>query len=158
MTDLLERVRLALDTRCLIQRGVNKGGCKISMANAPNPRLEIDFDKPGSPLSQNATRRDYLVIAEGQQSFGWVAPLELKRGQLRADRVVRQLKAGAKAAEKLVPKSVSVKFRPVAASGGRSMHERRNLRKKRSMIRFHGHSEHVRLMSCGDRLVRALGL
>ena len=157
MTALLERVRLALDPGCLVRRGLNKDGCKILITNAPGPRLIVDFDKPGSPLAREATRCDYLLVAEGQQEFDWIAPLELKRGQLHADQVVRQLQAGASAAEKLVPRGEPVKFRPVAASGNASKHERKRLRNKGSMIRFHGHTEPVRLMSCGAPLVQALG-
>lgn len=157
MTALLERIRLVLNPSCLVIRSLNKDGCKVSMTNAPALRLIVDFDKPGSPLAQDATRCDYLVIAEGQQSFGWVAPLELKRGQLHADQVVRQLQAGASAAEKLVPKDEPIKFRPVAASGSASKHERNRLRNQKSRIRFHGHAEPIRLMSCCAPLVQALG-
>ena len=158
MTALLERVCLALDRGCLIQRGVNKDVCRILMTNAPKSRVIVDFDKPGSPLSQNATRCDYLVIAEDKQNLCWVAPLELKRGQLKTDHAVRQLQAGASAAEQLIPESIPVKFRPVAASGSMPKYERRRLRDKRSLIRFPGHSELVRLMSCGAQLVLALGI
>ena len=158
MTSLLARVRNAVDARRLIKRRkLYKEGCRVLMTNAPNPRLIVDFDKPGSPLAQEATRCDYLLVAKGQQEFEWVAPLELKRGQLRADQVVRQLRAGASAAEKLVPEGEPVKFRPVAASGSASKHERKRLKDKGNMIRFHGHVEPVRLMSCGAPLVRALG-
>ncbi len=124
------------------------------MTNAPNPRLIVDFDKPDSPLSQVTTRCDYLVIAEDQHNFGWVAPLELKRGQLHADKVFTQLQAGASAAEKLVGEDESVKFRPVAASGRVSKHDRNRLKNKR--IRFHRHLEPVRLMSCNTPSVQAL--
>lgn len=157
MTALLERVCLALEPGCLIKRGLNKHGCKVSMANAPNPRLIIDFDKPGSPLARDAARCDYLVMAEDQQAFVWVAPLELKRGRLHADQVVRQLQAGARAAQELVPADEPVRFRPVAASGSASKYERNRLRNKVSKIRFHGQAEPVRLMSCGAPLFQTLG-
>ncbi|MCE2519758.1 MAG: hypothetical protein J4G15_08020 [Alphaproteobacteria bacterium] len=127
------------------------------LTDAPEPRLIVDFDRPGSPLAREVTRCDYLLIAEDRQEFGWVAPLELKRGQLHADQVVRQLQAGASAAEKLVSEDEATRFRPVAASGSVSKHERIRLKNRRNMIRFHGHMQPVRLMSCGGSLVKALG-
>ena len=154
---LLERVRLELDPECLVERGLNKEGCRVLLTNAPDPRLIIDFDKPGSPLAQEATRCDYLLVAEGRQRIAWIAPLELKRGELPAGQVVRQLRAGASVAEKLVPEGEPVRFRPVAASGSVSKHDRNKLRDKKNMIRFHGHKEAVRLMSCGGPLIKALG-
>ena len=70
MTTILERVRLALSPGCLIRHRLKKDGCKVLLTNAPNPRLIVDFDKPGSPLSQDTTRCDYLVIAEDQRNLG----------------------------------------------------------------------------------------
>ena len=84
------------------------------------------------------------------------AVLELKRGRLHAEQVVRQLRAGAPAAEKLVPQGEAIMFRPIAASGSTPRHERTKLRSRASAIRFHGHVEPVRLMSCGAKLVMAL--
>lgn len=80
MTTLVKRVRRALDSRCQINHGVRKDGCKIPMKNMPDPHLIIDFDKPGSPLAQDETRCDFLVIANSHHDFDWVVPLELKRG------------------------------------------------------------------------------
>ena len=156
MTALLERARRALDSGCLVKRGLKKDGCKVSMKNVPNQRLIVDFDKPASPLDQESTRCDYLLIAEIQQNFHWVAPIELKQGQLKRDQVVRHLQAGASAAEKLVSKYDQVRFRPVAASGSVRKHERIKLRNEGSKIRFHGNAELVRLMTCGSELVNAL--
>ena len=126
------------------------------MTDAPSPRLVVDFDKPGSPLAADATRCDYLLVAEGEHAHGWVAVLELKRGRLHAEQVVRQLRAGASAAEKLVPQGEAIMFRPIAASGSTPKHERTKLRSRANAIRFHGHMEPVRLMSCGTKLVMAL--
>lgn len=156
--DFVERARLALNKDCLVNRGVNKDGCKVVMTDAPAPRLIIDFDKSGSPLAQDATRCDFLIIAKNQPSSGWVVPIELKRGQLKASQVVRQLQAGTSAAERLVLGSEPIKFRPVAVSGSISKHERMRLRENQSRIRFHEHREPIRLITCGDPLNQALGL
>ena len=147
---------MPIDRGCLVNGGLNKSGCKVSMKGAPSPRLIVDFDKPGSPL-QDQTRCDYLFVAEDDEGPGWVAPLELKHGRLRADEVVRQLQAGACAAEGFVPSDKHARFRPVAVSGSTPKAERDKLKSKGSRVRFHGHAEAVRLMSCGASLAGALG-
>ena len=156
MTGLVNAVRDRLEPKCLVNGGLKKDGCKVSMAHAPQPRLVVDFDKPGSPLGADRTRCDYLFIAEDNDGLGWIAPLELKRGRLYAKMVVGQLQAGASAAEKFVPADAPVRFRPVAASGSVSKAERDVLRKKGNKVRFYGHVEAVRLMSCGAPLTGAL--
>ena len=152
----MERARRALDPKCLVKGGLKKEGCKVVMTDAPSPRLTIDFDKPGSPLGAGTTRCDYLLIAEDEHADGWVVVIELKGGELDADEVVRQLRAGASAAEKFVPRSEAFRFRPVVASGSVPKYERTKLRDKANMIGFHEHKEPVRLMSCGARLAMAL--
>ena len=157
MTALLKCLRCALDGTCLVNGGLNKGGCKVVMTNMPASRVVVDFDKPGSPLANDATRCDYLLVADDTGNSGsWVAVLELKRGKLHADQAVRQLQAGACAAEKLVPPGEAFRFRPVVASGGMPTHERLQLRDKSNMVVLQGKKKHVRLMKCGDRLVTAL--
>ena len=153
---LLESVRGRINRKSLVKGGLSKDGCKVVMTDAPAPRLVVDFDKPGAPLKTDATRCDYLLVAEGEHGRGWVAVLELKRGRLHADHVVRQLRAGASAAEKLVPRDEAFRFRPIAASGSTPKHERARLRDKSNMIALHGNREPVRLMSCGAKLVTAL--
>ena len=156
MTDLVERVRATIDPKCLVKRGLNKSGCRLLMAHVPAHRLIVDFDRPGSPLSAGATRCDYLVLAEDGREHNWVAILELKRGALHADQAVRQLKAGARVAEKLIPPDEAVAFRPVVASRKVSKHERRKLRDRNNMIRFRERKEPIRLTSCGATLMEAL--
>ncbi len=156
MTGLVGRVRNALDPKCIVKRKLNKKGCAVSLQDAPKTRLVVDFDKPGSPLSPSVVRCDYLVVAEGEQAHSWVAVLELKRGKLHAGEVVRQLRAGASAAEKLVPQDETFMFRPIAASGNKHKHDRKELRKQGNRIRFHGTNEAVRLISCGGKLVETL--
>ena len=119
---LVETVRAGLDDgRCLVGGGLEKEGCRVSLDGAPQRRLIVDFDKPGSPRDPDETRCDYLFIAEDDAEDdakrdakrdaartdgnatpeGWVVPLELKRGRLHARKVARQLQAGAAVAERL---------------------------------------------------------
>lgn len=141
-----------LSSRC------RRDGCSISLEGAPNQRLIIDFDKPNPLLGEHDTRCDFLFIAEEENDeSSWVAPLELKRGGIDASEVIKQLQAGARAAERLIPQNEPVRFRPVAASGSRHRAELNKLKQKTSRIRFHGSMEYVRLMSCGAPLIQALG-
>ncbi len=118
MTALLKVIRRRIDRNCLVRGGLNKGGCKVVMTGVPPFRLVVDFDKPGSPLPTGVKRRDYFLFAEDKRNRRrWVVVLELKRGQLRTDQVVRQLRAGTSAAENPVPPGEAFWFRPVAASG-----------------------------------------
>ena len=156
MTGLVENVRDRLDDRCLVKGGLRKEGCKVSLAGAPTPQLVIDFDQPGAPLSQDATRCDYLFVADSADGVGWIAPLELKKGQLHAGDTARQLQSGASAAEKLVHPNQPVRFRPVAATGSVSKAERKLLKAPRNRIRFHQQIEPVILMKCGTPLASVL--
>lgn len=154
---LLNEVRSSINQNCIVIGGLNKKGCKVVMTSMPASRLVVDFDKPGSPLATGAIRCDYFLVAEDKQhACKWVAVLELKRGQPRADLVVRQLRADASAAAKVVPRSAKCRFRPIAVPSSAPKHERHTLKNKSNMIALHGRKEPVRLMSCGDRLVTAL--
>ena len=146
MSGLVDAVRAKVfPTKCLATK-CGRDGCGVSLKDAPEPRLIIDFDKPCSPLGKQATRCDYLFIAESVDRSGWIAPLELQKGGLDASKVVKQLQAGARAAEKLVLRKKPVKFRPVAAFGGIHKAERKKLRDKSTKVRFHEHTEFIRLI------------
>ena len=154
MTGLVDTVRGKVPSTCLVVGRLKKEGCSVSLKDAPRRRLIVDFDKSGSPLGANDTRCDYLLVAEERGSTAWVAPIEIKRGRLDASEAVEQLRAGARVAEQLVPSPMRVDFRPVAASGGNKA-ERAELRNRQNMIRFHGQTEYVRFLNCGERLIDA---
>lgn len=158
MTGVVEVVRGRTEKTCIKSGGLRKEGCAVSLQGAPKPRLIIDFDKPGSPLQRQQTRCDYLFVAEAPTGPDWVVPMELKRGEMDASEVVGQLKAGARAAEQLVPSTLAVTFRPVAAFGGGITKAQRNaLRAPRNKVPFHGVAEFVRLIRCGGKLIQGLG-
>ena len=77
----------------------------------PQPHLIIDFDGPNSPSKPGC---DYLFIADERSNRSWVVPMELKNSEMKVSRVIRQLRAGARAAERLASKSSAISFRPVA--------------------------------------------
>ncbi len=153
MTVLLEDIcRNLSEKNCLITGGLKKDGCKVKMANAPTPRLVIDFDRPGSPLAKSTTRCDYLLVADGENPHRLVVVLELKRGMLHVDKVVRQLQAGACVAEKLVPQSRTFKFLPIAVVGKLPKYERGKLKDSSAKVKFNGRAEKLRMMRCEQAL------
>ena len=152
MTELLDVVRANVSPDCLTQR-CRRPGCGISLQDAPEPRLIIDFDKPGSPLGQSETRCDFLFIAEESNIPGWVAPLELKGGRVDISEAIEQLQAGASAAKELIPQNAMVNFRPVVACKGIPKAERTALKSK---VRFRNQTEALRLIKCGALLTQAL--
>lgn len=156
MTALMKTVRVALDCRCVITGRLRKEGCSVSLQGTPQPHVVADFDKPGSPFGENETRCDYLFVADGTEGICWSAPLELKKGSLQAGEVVRQLRAGAEVAERFVSSTKPVRFRPTAAFGNISKAARDRLKDKSSKVSFHGHAESIRLIKCGDSLMKAL--
>ena len=134
MTEFLETIKGKLSKDCQVKGGLKKDGCKIIMTDMPQPRLVVDLDKPGSPLGSNDQRCDYFLFAEDKHECRWVVVLELKHGKLRLDKVVRQLRAGASAAKRLVPQDEEFRFRPVAASGSVRKDLRRQLKNNSNMI------------------------
>lgn len=152
MTGLVSEVSARVSPDCLTQR-CRRPGCSVSLKGAPSPRLIIDFDKPGSPLGQSDTRCDFLFIAEDNDESGWVAPLELKSGSVDASQAIKQLRAGARVAEEIVPQNAKVNFRPVLACKGIPKAERTALKSK---VRFRRQTEALRLIKCGALLKQAL--
>ena len=135
---------------------LRKDGCTVSLTGAPVQRLIVDLDKPGSPLKQNEPRCDYLFVANSDGNVGWFEPLELKRGNLLAGKVVEQLQAGAAVAEQHIADDNSVRFRPTAAFGSIHKYQRNKLRTNVSKIHFHNQVEAIRLIKCGAPLSEAL--
>ena len=155
MSRLVETVQEQVAQNCLITGRLRKEGCSVSLRGVPKSRLIIDFDKPRSPMGPRQVRCDYLFFADDIDSSGWVVPLELKNGELKANAVVKQLRAGARVARQLVPKQMAVGFRPVVAyGGGIRKAERDELKKRSTRIRFHGAQEHIRLIKCSSALVQ----
>ncbi len=156
MSGLVLRARAKVDDRCIATQ-IRKEGCSVSLNGVPSDRLIVDLDEPGSPLGDAVTRCDYVFIAEDGAGAGWMVPLELTTGPVDADKFARQLQAGASAAERVVPRSESVRFRPVAVYGGGShIAQRRKLQRNDRKVSFHGVREPIRLMKCGAPLAGQL--
>ena len=138
---------------------VKKKGCRISLNNVPKKHSIIDFDKPEFPLlslSPSQRRCDYLFVANGDGNEDWIVPIELKKGSLEAGQALRQLRAGAAISEQIVASPTRIKFRPIAAYGRIHKAQRTKLKSPQYKVRFHGVSEFIRLVGCGDTLAKVL--
>ena len=151
--DVVDEVRRAVPEDC-ISRRCRKSGCSASMRNAPSPRILIDLDHPQAPADPSKTRCDYIFI--GGSGAAWVAPMELKRGEVSASEVASQLQAGADIADRIVPADANVKFRAIAVSGSMSRAERRELDKPANQIRFRNVKFRVTPLRCRAPLANAL--
>lgn len=158
MTGLVEAVRREIEDSCIEDGPLRRKDCEISLESAPQSRVVIDFDKPGSPLSERRRRCEYLFVADRDGGGGWVVPVEFKSGSMRVSKVADQLQAGARVAERLVPKGNSISFRPVAVlHDSVNKQQRRDLKEKRNRVRYRGRHEPVRVLRCGDLLSDVLG-
>ena len=83
--------------------------------------------------------------------------MELSSSRFQVGKYVGQLRAGSRAAERILPAGVSVRFRPVAVYGG-SIHKAdwTRLRRGHNKVSFRGMRETPRLLKCGLRLTQAL--
>ena len=156
MSGLVQRVRDSVDFGC-IATSISKEGCGVSLDGTPTSRVIVDLDEPSSPLPPPNQRCDYLVVVEDSSGAGCLAPMELTRGRFQVGKFVGQLRAGSKAAERIMPAGVSVSFRPVAVYGG-TIHkdELTRLRQGYNKVSFRGVRETPRLLKCGLRLANAL--
>ena len=111
-------VNIGFPAGCIAKGKYSKEGCSVSLKGAPTPPIMIDLDKPQAPVRQNDPKCDYIFI--GGCGDVWLAPLELKKGELDASKVVKQLQAGADIADAhIIPANEQVQFQPVAVFGGR---------------------------------------
>ena len=153
----LEQVDQKVTPGCLACT-CGKHGCDVGLGDAPRPFRLIDMDHADSPARPGATRCDYLFIAEGHGDTRlYVAPLELKSSGLDIGKVRSQLEAGARIAERVVPRASSTRFVPVAVHGRPLPRKRiKDLYKSENSIPFRNNHYQIRLLRCGDSLSRAL--
>ena len=153
MIGFADAVRAKLAPSCVVDgtAAIDKGKCGASLAGAPAPRVIADLDAAGSPLGPAKGKCDFLFFADP----GLVAPIEVKDSEPNVAKVIKQLKAGTKAAEELTPRGVAVIFRPVLVSKSLRTHKRNELRG--AAVKFRNQRERVRRLVCGDSLTEVIG-
>lgn len=153
MSDLVKSVQEKVPVECRA-KSCSAKRCSVGLSNELCPRIVIDLDSCEVLVSRNATRCDYIIISEFNGD-DWVVPLELKSGKASGSKLVAQLQAGARIAEKLVPDSAKVQFRPVAACK-LTKYERTVIRKVANKVKFGRKGKLIRWISCGSKLEKAL--
>ena len=154
MANLVRRIRENLPDECFVTGRLRKKGCSVSLRNAPTPSITIDMDNKKAPVRQSETKCDYIFIGGSDDVL--LIPLELKKGELDASDIVKQLQAGANiAAARIIPKRAQVQFRPVAFCGGK-FRKVETRRLSQSKIRFRGKHFDIKLSRCGSPLINAL--
>lgn len=149
--NIVERIRVGFEVSCVTNEMV-RSGCVVCLSGTPDCRLLVDLDLPGSPLGDNDTRCDYLAFVGVDDEKLCVAPVEFKRSW--RGKMVKQLQAGAKEAERHVPEGCECRFRPVGVLERFSPKIGR--RALRLRVAFRGRLEPVRIGTCGDKLIGVL--
>ena len=156
-TPAVNAVTQGTDRSCHDRRCSNSG-CTLPLAGAPRTRVLINLEHDRAPISRLEPHCDYLFVADGGDSNPeWVAPIELTTGRADSRKFLRQLTAGTAIADRLIPRNIPVRFRPVAAYDGQMRRaERDNLLRPANKITFRNQSELVRVVRCGSPLMKAL--
>ena len=151
MSGLVAAVKNVVPPACQTSR-CGKDGCSVSMQGAPPLRVIVDLDCTALDIS--GSRCDYLFISEDEGGV-WVAPIELKSGEVKASKVEEQLQGGAWFAQQFFTAEDQFNFVPVLAHG-KSVHrlERNKLRWVR--IRLRGKIQQPVLIRCGDPMTKVL--
>ena len=152
-TELVSRVKANVPGECLAKK-CKREGCSVTLKEAPKSHVIINVDCKKLPIWLGDSKCDFIFISDEGK---WVVPIELKKGSPDASHIVGQLRAGAKLAEAIVPDDVEVRFRPVAAYGGKPHPiELRKFRRPQNFVSFKSKSIEVKLLKCGDPLAKAL--
>ena len=153
MANLVGRIKDSLPDGCIALGRLRKEGCSVSLKNAPTPSVTIDMDKRQAPVGGNETKCDYIFVGGSGKAF--LVLLELTKQDLNARKIVRQLRAGANIAARIISWREQVKFLPVAVCGGK-IHRAEIRRLLQSKIRYKNKNSTVRLLKCGAPLIEAL--
>ena len=152
MTKITRIVREKIPRSAIHTSSIRRQGCLLLKTGLPKSKVIVDLDKiePGS----GDARADFLVVLD--RSGGEIIPIEMKRGAPDAQKVVRQLQAGAQIAEKLVPSDKVSKFRAVLVSGKITKAANDKLKESSCWVRFGDDSYRIRRQKCGKSLNEAL--
>ncbi len=153
MAGLVDAVRSKVAQKCLVTRCGAKG-CSVSMKDAPRPNVLVNMDCRDLGIKDDASKCDFMFVSDDGD---WVVALELKKGSVRASEMVGQLRAGARFADRIIPRNTTARFLPVAVYGGKLHRDEVNkFRQSANQINFRGKRVRVELMRCGRRMVEAL--
>ena len=124
-----------------------KEGCRVSMANLPSERVVLDVDLAFPTGRTDTNQCDFVLFyIDFIQNSLVAVPMELK-GSTDASKIIRQLQAGARIVDRLVPKAVEVDCIPVTFHR-RKIHKAQLKRLKTSRITFRGEEFPINTTRC----------
>lgn len=153
MTGIVDAFRKKFSYAEISGGKLTRDGCKVSLAGAPRKHMVLDLDRRGLPLAGHETRCDFLFIAENVRGANFVVPMELKRGEFKAGKIVEQLQAGTKFVEDHLPDDESPHLIPVAATGSISTAMGMALKRNQIYVSFLGKKSAIRRIRCGAPLI-----
>ena len=154
MNGLVDRVKQNIPQSCR-SRQCRGNGCSVSLKGLDGQRVLINMDCKDLNIS-NQRRCDYVFVGK-VGADDWIVPIELKRGDVKANEVRDQLQSGTEFAERLVAKIIDIRFQPVAAHGGK-VHKIQTeaLKKREGKVRFQNKEYEIKLIRCGSALSNVL--
>ena len=150
----VDAIRDKTDPKCRADK-CEDSGCSLSMAGAPSPNALISLEHPAAPVAVGRPRCDFLFVGGNDEDTPLVAPIELTTGKKSAYVLLRQIKGGVSAADKLLPPGIEFRFRPIAARE-REPPRGEVVKLRENPVDFRGKTERIRLVRCGSNLKDAL--
>ncbi len=135
---------------------LTRDGCKVSLAGAPKHRFILNLDNQNLPLAGHKTRCDFLFVADNVGGSDLIVPIELKKGEFRARKIVDQLQAGCRFAEENLPENNCSRLIAVAVTGRIPKAKRREFKEKKYFVKFLGKDREIRRIRCEEPLKNAV--
>ena len=153
MKSLVQEVRNAIPKSC-VSSDCKGSGCTLKLNGLRPERIIVKMDCSDLQIGDDVARCDYIFF--GEQN--WVMPIELK-GNVDKFSIFDQLNTGAQLAEKFVPNSLKVIFRPVIAhSSTVSRHITNKIKQNHATtrVKFRQENYAVKFIKCGSPLLNAM--
>ncbi len=139
---------------CCKAERCDRDGCRIHLNGVPASRVIIDMDC-GELGIDNEKRCDYLFVGE-EGTVTWIAPIELKGGKVGGvTKMADQIRGGVRLADRLLPMGRKFRLVPVLAHE-KPIHRRDRKQLRREKVSLRGSRKLIKIVRCGDQLVKAL--
>lgn len=156
MTNLVGCIGKEIPSECIV-KGCKRNGCSVSLQGMSPRRLIINMDCQQLGISNRQENCDYIVVGAFSET-DWIVPLELKRGNVEADKVRGQLQEGARFAErKILISDQRVQFRPAVVFKGKiHRSQTQKLKTKKYNVKFQDEYFEIKTVRSGKKLVEEL--
>ena len=156
MTGIVDGFRKKFSFAIKSGGNLTKEGCKVSLQGVPKNRLILNLDNKNLPFAGHVTRCDFLFVADNVDGSDLLVPIELKKGEFKAEKIVSQLQAGSTFAEEQLSKEDNPRLIAVAVTGPIPKVRRIEFKQKQYFVKFLGKDRRVFRIRCGEPLKKAL--